>query len=293
MAHTLEHHNKCVNELCRLCCSRSWSRKQKDSRKKPFPCSAEKDDIFLTCDINIENDISGKHSATMCSKCNIKIRTIKRRKSKRVLNNLKAVVSAIANVWTGFRPELSIGDCPVCAQHQALGAGGRLVKNPIPRVPVPCVPVHERETTPASPSNHQETDEYEETDDSNGRADTNTADPISPAATAPTTSMNSTHTDNQISPFLIVGEFNTPQPLASSTPTFTPTMVDSTTSPMDKHYSTFLAQSYEKNQDEPFTHLEEQVHTSFVRRKLYQNPRQVGKSSLAKQKASPSSSRKL
>ena len=160
-----------------------------------------------------------------------------------MLNNLKAVVSATANVWTGFRPELSIGDCPVCAQHQALGAG-QLVKNPIPRVPVHCVPVHERETTPASPSNHQETDEYEETDDSNGRADTNTADPISPAATAPTTSMNSTHTDNQISQFLIVGEFNTPQPLASST--FTPTMVDSTTSPMDKHYSIFLAQSYEK-----------------------------------------------
>ena len=181
MAHTLERHNKCVNELCRLCCSRSWSRKQKDSRIKPFLCSAEKDGIFLSCAINILNDIPGKHSTTMCSKCNIKIRIITRRKSKGMLNNLKAVVSATANMWTGFRPELSIGDCPVCARHQALGSGTRRGKNPIPLVPVsvPCEPVHESETTPAFPSNHQEIDIKEEIDDSNARADTNTADRVS------------------------------------------------------------------------------------------------------------------
>ena len=53
-------------------------------------------------------------------------------------------------------------------------------------------------------------------------------------------------------------------------------MVDSTTSPMVRQpYITLLEETCSKYQNEPLSKLEEKVHTSLVRRKLYNNPQQT------------------
>lgn len=117
MAHTVEHHNVCINELCRLCCNRSMSRKEKVSRKKPFLCTNQKDNIFFMCGINVSKDLANKHSTTLCSKCHIKLRTIKREKRDSLLNVLKNEVSANAHMWTEYDANLTVGDCLICSQH--------------------------------------------------------------------------------------------------------------------------------------------------------------------------------
>ncbi|GFO47403.1 amine oxidase [Plakobranchus ocellatus] len=77
---------------------------------------------------------------------------------------------------------------------------------------------------------------------------------------------------NQNTPSSSFFETDSLVPLHSSTPH---TMVDSTTSPMDKHYSNFLQETLNKRPNEPFTPIEEKLHTRFVKRKLYQNPQET------------------
>ena len=126
MAHTIEHHNKCVNELCRICCNRSWTRKQKDSREKPRLCKNKKDDIFFICNINNEDDVCNKHSRTICSKCDVKIRKIKQTKtskSKVMVQNLKVSAFAAAHLWTEYNLDLSIDDCSICGHYLSFSSG--------------------------------------------------------------------------------------------------------------------------------------------------------------------------
>ena len=47
-----------------------------------------KDDKFFICNINIENDVCNKHSTTICSKCDVKIRK-----------------PTAAHLWTEYNPE--------------------------------------------------------------------------------------------------------------------------------------------------------------------------------------------
>ncbi|GFO12722.1 nrag8 protein [Plakobranchus ocellatus] len=77
---------------------------------------------------------------------------------------------------------------------------------------------------------------------------------------------------NQNTPSSSFFETDSLVPLHSSTQQ---TMVDSTTSPMDKHYSNFLQETLNKRPNEPFTPIEEKLHTRFVKRKLYQNPQET------------------
>ncbi|KAK3746949.1 hypothetical protein RRG08_030359 [Elysia crispata] len=71
-------------------------------------------------------------------------------------------------------------------------------------------------------------------------------------------------------------------------------MIDSTTSPMDKQFKTFLTQSYKKKkQGKPFTHLEEEAlgkHSKLVRtltkKKRAQLPHKVRQQQISKSKAS-------
>ncbi|GFO47401.1 3-ketodihydrosphingosine reductase [Plakobranchus ocellatus] len=77
---------------------------------------------------------------------------------------------------------------------------------------------------------------------------------------------------NQNTPSSSFFETDSLVPLHSSTPL---TMVDSNTSPMDKHYSNFLQETLNKRPNEPFTPIEEKLHTRFVKRKLYQNPQET------------------
>ncbi|GFN82039.1 hypothetical protein PoB_000854500 [Plakobranchus ocellatus] len=64
---------------------------------------------------------------------------------------------------------------------------------------------------------------------------------------------------NQNTPSSSFFETDSLVPLHSPTPH---TMVDSTTSPMDKHYSNFLQETPKKRPNEPFTPIiEEELHT--------------------------------
>ena len=65
----------------------------------------KKDDIFFICNINIDDDVCNKHSITICSKCDVKIRKIKQAKSKEMVHNLKDSASAAAHLWTEYYSE--------------------------------------------------------------------------------------------------------------------------------------------------------------------------------------------
>ena len=218
-----------------------------------------------------------------------------------MLSKLKDDVCSTSNLWTEFNPNLSVDDSSVCAHHRSFSSGGRR-KLPILSSPTDSAdfddasgggssPVglnNEHPTSPAvvtkTPQKTAKTLLSEETtietinmekQDQHTRSKHQTPQNTDTAVATekPHTPQKNTYIEIQEQNIdsISLSDFNTPQPLASSTPK----MIDSTTSPMDKQYTSFLTQSYEKSQNEPLTHLEEKVHTNFVKRKLYQNPHQL------------------
>ena len=224
---------------------------RKIREKKPHLCSNQKDDIFLMCDITISHDISDKHSTTICKKCHFKVRTIKLKKKQR----------------NEFKPILSVNDCSVCAHHRSFSSGGRR-KTPILSSPTdsadfddasgggssPAALNNGHPTSPAvvtkTPEKTAKTSLSEDTttsietinmekQDQHTRSkhqipqNTDTA----VATEKPPTPQKNTYIEiqEQNMDSISLSDFNTPQPLASSTPK----MIDSTTSPIDKQYTTF------------------------------------------------------
>ena len=51
------------------------------------------------------DDIYNKHSITICSKCDVKIRKVKQTKSNVMVQNLKDSASAAAHLWTECNSE--------------------------------------------------------------------------------------------------------------------------------------------------------------------------------------------
>ncbi|GFN88496.1 nrag8 protein [Plakobranchus ocellatus] len=206
---------------------------------------------------------------------------IKKNKSKGMLQSLKDIVSTTARLWIEYDSKISIEDCSICAKHQSFSFGSR--KN-VATLSCPDVNPHETAQDENTNSEH-ESYETHRAEDFNTNVENPDMDSlyvtdaqISHITTSPweqltsTTSRVSEMITNQNTPSSSFFETDSLVPLHSSTPQ---TMVDSTTSPMDKHYSNFLQETLNKRPNEPFTPIEEKLHTRFVKRKLYQNPQET------------------
>ena len=236
MEHTKEKHLKSVNELCRLCLNRTLTKYQRQSKKKPILCTKYEDELFSYFGIDCSKDIHGMHSTTLCKKCESKIATIKRRKSKPMIENLKSIIDINLNIWTLFDPLQSDNQCTVCHRHQSFSRGSIITSN--------------ISNTLSSISTDQHT---LSTIDSDIEGSMSMCDSTNNLSTSSIPESNSRATG----------------PITS-----TPKLVDVATSPLDKNHITLL-QSLQRSCCEPLSPIEEKLHTHFVRRKLYKNPEET------------------
>ena len=135
MEHLYEDHLNRLNKLCRVCGERSQKdtskRKQKVSRSvnNAFLCERHKKDILLFCRIDIDKDIEGAHSTTMCHKCYMRILHFKTRGVVTVapIKRMEASIDSCNNLWSGFDKNASIDECLTCSQflEQSKGLLGR------------------------------------------------------------------------------------------------------------------------------------------------------------------------
>ena len=272
MDHTLQTHDRLLNELCRLCANRTLSRKEKDLKTKPLLCSRHQDDIFFMLNIDLSLDVTGKHSKTLCSKCDSRIRTIKRRKSKSVLEQFKKQINELCHIWVDYDPKLTIGQCSACSHHESFSLGSKHIKSLYQDT------LNPDSSKPPPPDDNnvviKESVSLATTSVSYDTYDVETGVSTDPLLETRIQQQDIRSEKRQYSPepctsTLSSIEFTTPQDISI------PKLVDSTTSPMDKHYTSFLTESCNKKDDTPLTPLEETAHTSFVRRKLYKNPQQT------------------
>ncbi|GFN91216.1 hypothetical protein PoB_001772200 [Plakobranchus ocellatus] len=192
---------------------------------------------------------------------------IKKNKSKGMLQSLKDIVSTTAQLWIEYDSKISIEDCSICAKHQSFSFGSR--KNV---ATLSCPDVNPHETAQDETTNNQhESYKTHRAEDSNTIVENPDMDSLhmtdaqishitttSREQLMSTTSRVSEMITNQNTPSSSFFETDSLVPLYSSTPR---TMVDSTTSPMDKHYSNFLQETLNKRPNEPFTPIEEKLHT--------------------------------
>ena len=72
MEHTFNFHMTCLNKVCQACGERSM----KSRKTNCYLCTKLKNDLLFCQRINIDKDSESKHSATMCSKCVLKMYSI-------------------------------------------------------------------------------------------------------------------------------------------------------------------------------------------------------------------------
>ena len=89
-------HKRCIikiltiietNVLCRICFFKSLWKKEKRENRKPKQCSKHASDILLSFWIFVSEDIQGKHSTTICSKCVKQIGNYNKSKSAHYIYN--------------------------------------------------------------------------------------------------------------------------------------------------------------------------------------------------------------
>ncbi|GFO24979.1 hypothetical protein PoB_005148400 [Plakobranchus ocellatus] len=209
-----------------------------------------------------------------------------------MVQSLKDSASATAHLWNECNSDLNIEDFSICSHYLSLSSGsvGKVIPTATSftlstsayELDRPTKLNKQLETTQEETTNTQL--ETTEKQSNIQQTSTNTAENMNtPFETTDTESDNQNilplistpprstvifEVPEQSTPSTSHDESYTTQPM----PPFTPQMIDSTTSPKDKQYSAFVTESLEKKRDEPFTQLEEEVHTYFVKRKVYQNP---------------------
>ena len=106
IVHSETSHIEKVNKLCRICCGRCLTAKQKAQGRKVYLCSDFKREILLIFNVQIDNDKHDTHSPNMCSSCVSKLR------DKRCsLNNARVLANSTKDIWTAY---------DYCSKHFAM-----------------------------------------------------------------------------------------------------------------------------------------------------------------------------
>ena len=122
--HSETSHIEKVNKLCRVCCGRCLTAKQKAQGRKVYRCSDFKREIHLIFNLQIDNDKYDTHSPNLCSACVSKLR------DKRLcsLNNARVLANSTKDVWTAFKANQANSICSLCHFFDATSVGAMLSK---------------------------------------------------------------------------------------------------------------------------------------------------------------------
>ena len=117
MEHTLENHIQYLNRLCRICGERSFRNqtRNKYTKERHILCKPYKQKILTYFRINIDKDVAGTHSNTMCNKCVKRIYNLN--KTSTLARRDAAIACALRGdqLWTPFSEKLSVHQCPSCS----------------------------------------------------------------------------------------------------------------------------------------------------------------------------------
>ena len=132
MDHSYEHHIDVLNKLCRIC-GYTISSKSKKKTKIGLPrlCADIQSDIYSVIEIDISNDIEGKHAKSTCSRCVKDIKTCLKTNNhtKSVLAKKDFLKSKSENIWCSYDERKSCADCSVCDHYSRVSKGRRTTKN--------------------------------------------------------------------------------------------------------------------------------------------------------------------
>ncbi|GFO35272.1 hypothetical protein PoB_006177700 [Plakobranchus ocellatus] len=163
--HTENLHKELFNELCRTCGGRTLTKKQKLQKRKPYKCADFEKEILLAFNVSVDKGDINKHSAYICRTCVNIISTIKKHFYAGTILRAKDLIRSSAHIWTLFKADTNISDCPSCTHHISGGtAFGRKItntSNTIPNMPSKETTVDIPSTTLAVSTSVEETTSHE------------------------------------------------------------------------------------------------------------------------------------
>ena len=115
----MQFHALCVTQICRICCGRLLTTKEKKQKRTAVPCSKYASDIFLVFGINIKQDSPGLHSESICLKCISRIKNYHSRRSDTALQTARELAEKKVSIWISFDETISSHDCGVCSSFYA------------------------------------------------------------------------------------------------------------------------------------------------------------------------------
>jgi len=113
--HSETSHIEKLKKLCRVCCERCLTIKQKLQGKKVYLCSDFKREILLIFNLHIDSDKYDSHSPNMCFNCVNKLRN-----KTYSVSNARLLANSTKDIWTPFKANQ---DCALCNFFDASSAG--------------------------------------------------------------------------------------------------------------------------------------------------------------------------
>ena len=122
---TLEYHQSCLKNSCRICGNRAQTFAEIAEGKKPHFCDQHKDKIYFFYGIDVIYD-SNLHPKVMCSACmnrlkNAKVLSVDTKIDKECYLGENEKVQIVSELW---KPHSRI-NCKLCMKHDRENKGGR------------------------------------------------------------------------------------------------------------------------------------------------------------------------
>ena len=113
--YSLEYHNSCLSNMCRICGQRAQTFAQIRKKISPVMCKNNQDEIYIFYGIDVANENENLFPKKMCSKCYIAVKhtKVKSESPKMDISVFKGKKEMTDKVTKIFQPHRRIG-CKVC-----------------------------------------------------------------------------------------------------------------------------------------------------------------------------------
>ncbi|GFN93772.1 histone-lysine N-methyltransferase [Plakobranchus ocellatus] len=120
LQHTLSHHMKHVEKLCRIC----GNKVQIGSSKRRVRCEKYLSSLLLYYNVDVSKD-SADFSPFMCAKCYSRLCNIRARPEvTSLLETARKRVEEGKRVWMAYNKNIDVRQCTVCCQYRKFAKGG-------------------------------------------------------------------------------------------------------------------------------------------------------------------------
>ncbi|GFO10253.1 hypothetical protein PoB_003675800 [Plakobranchus ocellatus] len=128
MEHLDKDHIDRLNQLSRLCGRRCLTRLQRRKSTKLRKVMDYQKYVLIIFHTNVEKDIQGLQSPSICTTCASKIGDINRRSSELTIEKAIAKEKEVSKIWTDYHSHIKTSECSTCTHYLSFSIGSRLLK---------------------------------------------------------------------------------------------------------------------------------------------------------------------